>query len=282
MFEQVFFIVWRESVEAILVIGIVHAWLARTSGGAGQRYLWLGVAVGVALAGLMGIGLMQADGWLQGERQAIFQAAMVLVASALIVQMVFWMRRHGAGLRAGIEQRLSHATDNSRHWGITVLVAIAVAREGSETLIFLYGMGLAQDSPAALTSFTLAALGGLTVALLTFALLQVGTRLFSWRLFFRLTEILLLMLAASLLVAGVERLIGLGLLPAGPDPLWDSRWLLDDGQGVGALLADFAGYRAWPALTMVLAYGLFWLTVAAGLRWQRRRPTASLSTEAAA
>jgi high-affinity iron transporter len=278
MLEQILFIVWRESVEAILVVGIAYAWLRRAEARTGLRYLWLGVAGGLLLAGIMGAALMGAGSWLQGAAQELFQAAMVLIACVLIVQMVVWMRAHGRTLKMELERGLSDSVTQARYWGIALLVAIAVAREGAETVVFLYGMGMARWHSGAMGEFLAAATAGFALALVTFGLLQLGSRLFSWRVFFRITETLLLLLAASLFVSGLERLINLGVLPAGPDPVWDTSAWLDDGAGVGALLASFAGYRAWPAFTVVSGYLAYWLVVFGLLGWQRRhearpRPT---------
>lgn len=271
MWEQVLFIVWRESVEAILIVGIVYAWLKQADSRIGLRYLWLGVLAGLGLAGVVGAALMQADSWLQGDSQDIFQATMVLIACALIVQMVLWMRVHARHLKRELHEGLESAVKQTRFWGIAVLVAIAVAREGSETVVFLYGMGMAQLQMGGLWSFISAAACGFGLALVTFFLMQLGSRVFSWKWFFRVTEILLLLLACSLLISGVEKLMGLGALPTGMDPLWDTSAWLDDSAGLGGLLATFAGYRAWPAETMVIAFGLYWVTVLGLLFWQKRR-----------
>lgn len=271
MNEQVLFIVWPESVEAILVVGIAYAWLKQSESRTGLRYLWLGVLGGLVLAGLMGAGLMSANSLLQGQAQEVFQAAMVLIACALIVQMVVWMRAHGRTLKADMHRGLADSVARARYWGIALLVAIAVAREGSETIVFLYGMGMARLQAGGITGFVLSALVGFGLALITFWALQLGTRIFSWKLFFRVTEILLLLLAASLFVSGLERLIGLGVLPAGPDPLWDTSAWLDDGSGIGGILASFAGYRAWPPFTAVAGYAVYWLVVLGLLRWQKHR-----------
>lgn len=88
---QVMFIVWRESVEALLVVGILHAWLANPEHGAkrGLPYLWGGVALGIAAAVALGAALVGFTEVLSGDAQDYFQTAMVLVACVLIVQMVF-------------------------------------------------------------------------------------------------------------------------------------------------------------------------------------------------
>src|SRR6266576_731803 len=120
------FIVWRESAEAMLVVGILYAWLKRRPDATvGMRYLWGGVAAGV----------------------------------------------------------------------------------------------------------------GVALAFLTFWVLQQGGRILTWRTFFRVSEILLLLLAGALLVSGIEKSIGLGIMPPVVDQLWDSTRVLDDSSRVGGVVA---------------------------------------------
>ena len=156
---------------------------------------------------------------------------------------------------------------------MATLAAIAVGREGAETVIFVYGNGLAQNT--ALIPFSLAVIGGFVLAFITFRALQKGTRWFSWQLFFRISEVLLLLLAAALLVDGIERMIGLDWIPAIIDPVWDSSFILDDSSTIGSLVSAFTGYRSYPALSMLLAYGLYWLAVFWLLKRASVRPLAS-------
>lgn len=259
--EQVLFIVWRESVEALLVVGILHAWMNQNpQGRSGKPYLWGGVALGLLLAVALAVLLFVASGWM-GAAQDAFQAGMVFVASALIVQMVLWMRAHGRTLKRELESGLAARAEQANWWGVTALAAIAIAREGSETVVFLYG-SLSNASAADSAPLALAGLGGLALALLTFYVLQLGGRVLSWRLFFRVTEVLLLLLGASLFLSGVEKLISMDYLPALLDPVWDSSALIDDMSPAGGVLAALVGYRAQPALTSVLAYAGFWLAMA--------------------
>ena len=271
--EQVLFIVWRESVEALLVVGILYTWLRATpEGKRGLPYLWGGVAAGLALAVALALVLLGVSSWLSDEGQEWFQAIMSLAACALVVQMVVWMKKHGRTLKGELESgaRASVASDN--WWGLLVLVAIAVAREGSETVVFLYGTVSAAQGGSDMLMLALAGVAGFAVALLTFWLLQLGGKLITWRRFFLVTEILLLLLAGSLLVGGLDHLISLDVLPTLVDPVWDSSWLLSDSTGVGKVLADFAGYRALPALTSVLLWVAYWIIVWALLRWAGGRP----------
>ena len=260
--EQILFVVWRESVEALLVVGILYAWLKNGDAAARRAlpYLWTGVAAGLVAAVVLGAVLIGVTEELTGTALDAFQAAMVLVASVLIVQMVLWMKRHGRTLKRDMEKALEENTRRENHWGIALLVALAIAREGSETVIFLYGLGFGQSGHITAAMYA-GVFGGLALAFLTFYLLQLGGHLFSWRRFFRVTEILLLLLAAGLLENGVDKLISLDWLPTLVDQFWNTSVVLDDGNGIGAFIATLTGYRAHPSLLNVLTYAAFWLAV---------------------
>lgn len=264
---QILFIVWRESVEALLVVGILYAWLKNGDADArrGLPFLWTGVVVGLLMAVGLGAALVGFTEVLSGDAQDYFQTAMVLIACVLIVQMVFWMKRHGRTLKRDMESSLQKNQDQGTWWGVLVLVALAIAREGSETAIFLYGIGFGQQGSVS-ASMWLAVLVGFGLALVTFWLLQLGGKIFSWRLFFRVTEIMLLFLAAGLLEAGLDRLISLEFVPTLVDQLWDTSALLDDASPFGSLVATLTGYRAHPSGMNLLVYALYWLFIWALLK----------------
>jgi high-affinity iron transporter len=144
---QVLFIVWRESVEALLVVGILYAWLNNGDAAArrGLPYLWGGVAAGIVAALALGAALLGFSELLSGDAQTYFQIGMVLIAAVLIVQMVFWMRKHGRTLKKDMESSLKANYETGNWWGVFLLVALAIAREGSETAVFLYGIGMGEQ-----------------------------------------------------------------------------------------------------------------------------------------
>ncbi len=253
------FIVWRESAEAMLVVGILYAWLRqRPDAAVGMRYLWGGVAVGAALALTLALVMLGVMSSLSGNALDYFQLAMMLIASGLIVQMVFWMRRHGRTFKKDLESSMARNASAANWWGLLVVVALAVGRETAETVVFLYGIGAGKGGIADLPIVLVL---GLAAAFATFWLLQQGSRVLSWRLFFRVSEILLLLLAGALLVSGIEKLIALDVVPALVDPVWDSSWILDDSGRLGGLIASFTGYRSRPALLPLLALAAYWIVV---------------------
>ena len=267
------FIVWRESAEAMLVVGILYAWLRqRPDAAVGMRFLWGGVAAGLALAFTLALVMLGIASSLSGTGLDYFQLAMMLVASALIVQMVVWMRRHGRTFKKDLESSMAKNASAANWWGLLIVVALAVGRETAETVVFLYG--LAADK-GGIANLPLVLVLGLAAAFATFWVLQQGSRIVSWRLFFRVSEILLLLLAGALLVSGVEKLISLGVLPSLVDPVWDTSRLLDDSGRVGGLIASFTGYRSRPGLLPLLVLAAYWAGVWATLFRGSPRPASS-------
>lgn len=262
MFGSIAFVVWRESVEALLVIGILDAWLRAETRDTGRArlFLWGGVAAGLAFAGLLAGLLVGLADTISEDAQLAYTTAVVLIAAALILQMVFWMRKHGRSMKRDLETQLSTAIARQSWWGVFVLALVAVAREGSETVIFLYGI-LSSGAAGDLYSGVGAGLFGFALALLSYGLLQAGSRILSWRIFFRITEVMLLFLACALLMTGIDGLIDLEILPRLSRRLWDSGWLLSDGDATGGFISALTGYRATPNLMELLVFLGYWALV---------------------
>jgi len=258
------FIIWRESAEAMLVVGILYAWLKKHPDvRRGMRYLWGGVAVGVGLALLLAVVMLGIARLLSDRGLDYFQVAMMVAAAGLIVQMVFWMRRHGRAFKRDLEQSMQKNASAANWWGLLAVVALAVGRESSETVVFLYGLGAQNEGTWNLLGVLAL---GIAAALATFWILQQGGRILSWRTFFRVSEIVLLLLAGALLVGAIDKLIALDVLPPLVDPLWDTSAWLDDSGRLGGLFASITGYRARPALLSMLVLGLYWSAMVALLR----------------
>ncbi|CAI8824170.1 MULTISPECIES: FTR1 family iron permease [Pseudomonas] len=272
--NQSMFIVWRESVEALLVIGILQAWVSQQhQGDRLAKYLWAGVVLGLMLSGLLAVLILFAGEAMSGSASEWFQAALALVASLLIVQMVGWMHRHGRTLKHDLQRHAESHLARQGGAGLLLLALLAVSREGSETVVFLYGSGAQLRGPQ-LGLFAVGGAMGLVLSALTIALLHSSRRFISWQRFFAISEAVLLVLGAALLVSGTERIGGQLLAMDLPevmyslvgDALWDSSALLSDSHGLGGFLAGFAGYRATPSGMTLLVLAGYWLTVGGWLR----------------
>ncbi|XTD83449.1 FTR1 family protein [Proteus vulgaris] len=262
------FVVWRESFEALLVIGIIYAWIKRSpTPKQGMKYLWSGVILGLFLAVILALSIYGVFSSLEDVWQSLFMIAMEILACVLIIQMVYWMNRQGKSLKTNIENELTQKTQQQSAWGILLIIAIAIAREGSEVVVFLSSHIMALNAQTALPFF-IEVFIGLFVAAFTLWLFLLTSKVISWRYFFTVTGFLLLFLAVSLLLKAVEEIANL-LIEIDfelPDfliyPLWDISHILDDSSVFGNFLVSFFAYRSQPIGLSVVTFIVYWVVVA--------------------
>ncbi|MCT8263127.1 FTR1 family protein [Proteus terrae] len=265
---QVLFVVWRESFEALLVVGIIYAWIKRSPTlQQGMKYLWGGVIFGLFLAVILALSIYGVFSSLEDMWQSLFMITMEILACVLIVQMVYWMNGQGKSLKANIENELTQKTQQQSAWGILLIVAIAIAREGSEVVVFLSSHIMALNTQTVLPFF-IEVFIGLVVAVFTLWLFLLTSKVISWRYFFTVTGFLLLFLAVSLLLKAVEEIANL-LIEMDfelPDffiyPLWDISHILDDSSIFGNFLVSFFAYRSQPIGLSVVTFIAYWAVVA--------------------
>jgi high-affinity iron transporter len=243
-------IVFRESLEAALLVGIVAA-AARTLP---HRNRWLagGVVAGVAgsllVAALAGSIAEAAD----GIGQELLNAIVLGLAVAMLGWHNIWMARHAREMVSEARSVLREVAEGSRELSaIAVVVAMAVLREGSETALFLFGL-LSQEQSAAqvLSGGALGLAAGAMVGYGMYAgLLRVPVR---W--FFSVTAGLVLLLAAGMAGQMARFLIQGDVLPALANPLWDTSGYLPVSSATGTLLHVLAGYDPRPSAMQAIFY----------------------------
>lgn len=265
---QITFVVWRESIEALLLISIIYAWLKQhTDSQHGLKYLWGGVVLGGVTSIMLALLIYGVFNVLDDTGQSLFMIFMEITACLLIVQMVYWMNSHGKSLTSNIESGLTTQTQKKSWWGVTFIVAIAIAREGSEVVVFLSSFIMTLNKSNAFDFFT-AVCSGIAIATLTMYLFSLFKRFIPWRLFFNITGVILLFLAVSLLLKGLEESVNLLIeydYPV-PDflyiPAWDTTSIIDDSGIIGNLVSSFFAYRSQPIWLSVIAFIIFWFAMA--------------------
>jgi high-affinity iron transporter len=262
-------IVFREVLEAALVAGIV---LAATRGVDGSRR-W--IAAGI-LGGLVGSGIVAGSAdllsqALEGVGQELFNAAIMLVAVVMLAWHNVWMGRHGREMARDMKA-VGHAVSaGSRPLSVlAVVVGVAVLREGSETVLFLYGITASGGDGL---GATLLGCGlGLAAGIAMGALLYYGLVAIPVRHLFGVTSWLVTLLAAGMAAQAVQFLAAAGVLEVAMDPLWDSSQLLSETSLVGRLLRTLVGYADHPSLAQLAAYCATLLAIPALSRVVGRQP----------
>ncbi len=202
-------IMWRESLEAALIVGILLTYLARSGERAGMRYVWAGALGAVVAAVAMGVASNGAAARLGPDAQELLQAGVLLLAVGVLSWMVVWMHRNARQMGGDLRRRADRALATGRLVGLAAIAFAAVFREGVEAVLFLWGV-VVQRADASAPALLAAGVAGAGLAAATAWLFFRGFAFLNLQTFFRVTGILLLLVAAGLLTAGVNKLIGLG------------------------------------------------------------------------
>lgn len=267
-------IVFREMLEAGLVVGVV---LAATRG-IRRRGRWaaLGVAAGVAGACLVAAFADRLASLAQGAGQELFAAGVLAFAVAMLTWHNAWMARHGREI-ADQARRLGAAVAAGEKPLIlvSVLCGVALLREGTEVVLFLYGIAVSGGTSGAsmLAGGAVGLLGGALVA----AALYLGLAAVPVRRLFSVTSTLITLLAAGLAAQAVALLQQAGYLEAGTSTAWDtSRWL-PEGGALGRVLHALVGYTDRPSGAQLVAYVAVLVLIAGLTRTVRSRALHAVS-----
>lgn len=255
-----FFVIYRESFEAILIVGILYAYIKdQLHNRQALKYMWAGVVGGLVLSVLLGLAISFAQTEFQGMALDYFNNGIILVAIILMTHMCIWMKQHARTLKGELQQGVAQSVSKSEYWSVATLACLAVGREGSETVLFLYGMATESIAKGDTQPLVTAILLGLLASMITWYIFNRGLKFFKQHVFFKMTTALLLLTASSLTVTLSHKLIELELLPALKENIWDTSWILDENSGLGGVLGSLTGYHSSPALTTVLIYILYWI-----------------------
>lgn len=265
-------IVFREVIEAGLIVGIV---LAATRG-VPRRGLWVSFGI---LGGTLGACVVAAfaselGSLFNGSGQELFDATILLVAVAMLTWHNAWMASHGRELAREVRAIGSAvATGDRPLTALAVVVGVAVLREGSEVVLFLYGIFAAGST--SVTDMVTGGAGGIVLGAALSALIYLGLLAVPAHRLFAVTTSLITLLAAGLAAQAVFFLQQANYFQGMASPLWDTSWLLNDDSLLGRLLHTLVGYTATPDGAQLLAYGLVIAFMLALMRVARGRATPS-------
>lgn len=247
-----FLIMLREGLEAALIVGIIAGYLRQTGRAAWLPAVWIGIFLAVAAALFAGAALQLASASFPQRTQELFEAVIGLVAVAVLVWMVFWMRRAARSIKGELQQSVDAAVTGGT-WALIGMVFLAVAREGLESVFFL--LAIFQQSRDGMAPLG-ALLGLLVSAGIGWVIYEGALRLDLGR-FFRWTGVFILFVAAGLLSGSVKALHEAGIWNGLQSRAYDISHLLPETGPLGTVLAGLLGYREAPTLGEIAAYWIF-------------------------
>ena len=257
-----FLIVFREVLEAALIVGIVAA---ATRGVMGRgRWIGSGIALGIAGAILVALGAGWISGTLSGSGQEWFNATVLMSAVCMIGWHVVWMSRHSRELATQMKAVGRDVSSGARPMtALMAVVAIAVLREGSEIVLFGYGL-LASGSSG--VSMIVGGIIGLLAGVVLGYAIYFGLLKIPVRHFFGATNGLLVLLASGMAASAAGFLTQADVLTMWSQPVWNTGWLLTDGSVTGRALHVLIGYTAQPTGIQIVFYLVTLAVLVAGMR----------------
>ena len=226
MFLANFLIALREGVEAALIVGVVAAYLVKVGRKNLLPKVWLGVVIAAAIPLSLGAIMTWGPYTLSFQAQEILGGTLSLVAVAMVTWMILWMssnsRQFARKLREDTAAQLASGSD----WGVVWIAFIAVAREGIETALFVWAT-IKSSAENAIAAPALGVVTGLLVAVVIGWLIYTGAARINLSVFFNITGLLLIFVAAGIVSYGIGDLQESSVLPGWGVPIYDITAYLD-------------------------------------------------------
>jgi len=234
-------------------VAIVLAYLKSSNQRPYFRTVLAATVAAVAVSLAVGAAIFAAAGEFKGRSAEAFEGLAMLAAVGVLSWMIIWMKRQAATIKGKLERDVAAAIGMGSALALALIPFSAILREGLETAVFLFA---ATRTSTPLQS-TIGATAGIIIAMaLTWGIYSGGYRL-NLRVFFNVTGLLLIVLAAGLLVNGLAELHEAAIITNLGPHVWDTYDIIADNSQVGRFLSTILGYDSSPYLGMVVAYAAY-------------------------
>jgi len=258
----------REGIEAGLIVGIIAAFLIQRGQRGALRSMWFGVALAIGLCAAAAIVLAVVGSRLPFRTKETMEGILAIVAVGGVSYMIVWMRRHARELRAHLESRAHAAIVTGSALGLVAMAFFAVLREGLETAIFMLAAFSNSREPLVAGSGALA--GVLVAVALGWAIYRGGVRINLAR-FFKVTGVVLVLVAAGLLSFAVHEFAEAGVVTVAQRPAVNLSWLIAPGSVRASLITGMLGLQPVPTVAEVSIWFAYAIPMTAYVVWPQRR-----------
>jgi len=252
-----FLILFRETLEAALIVGIVLAYLQKTKNSKYNNIVYTGVGAGILASFVTAILFNILLGGFTGIAEEIFEGVAMLFGAFLITTVILWMMNQ-KNVAEDIKQKVSIDIKHKDRLGLFLLVFISVLREGVETVIFLGSASLVNGTSL------FGSLLGIGSAIFLGYLIFVASVKVNIKKFFNFSSFLLILFAAGLVAHGIHELQEAHIVPTIIEHVWDVNSIIDENGVTGSILKVLFGYNGNPSLIEVSSY-LVYIGIVFGL-----------------
>ena len=241
----------REGLEAALIVGIIAAFLGQQGRKDALRQVWIGTAAAVAICIGVAIALQVISSDLPQRQQEGLETVVGALAIGMVTYMIIFMRKHARSMKKDLQGAAASALAEGSARALVLMAFLAVLREGFETAVFL--LATFHASGDASTSWLGAVLGIVLAAGIGYGIYKGGVKLNLAR-FFRVTGLVLVVVAAGLVMTAFHTANEAGWLNAGQTQAFDLSWLVRPGTPVSSLLTGVLGIQPFPVWIEVIAW----------------------------
>lgn len=201
-----FSIVLRESLEALLIIGILTSVLKKESSTTKMHWLFLffGILAGIFVSLVLGTSIMFLPDAVPEDVMNYIDIGFPLFAGFMIIHVMWWMHKNAQHLKSNLTMKVEKALNRQSLISLALISFFAVAREGLETVLFLSGE-LIEATSEKLLNLT----GQIGLAIIVSFVIYTGLQKTLGRLhskwFFRVTNVLLFFAALQLIYTAYNK-----------------------------------------------------------------------------
>jgi high-affinity iron transporter len=298
---QAFLITFRETMEAILIVGVILTYLKRIGETRWNKWVWVGVVL--ALAASYGVALafqVALTGYESMSNQNYLRIGIMIVSAGLLTHMVLFMSKQNRSYQLSVQTKVAAILTAGGVLNMIVHSFLVTLREGVETVFFFAAIG-GGDIQSALRSWG-ALLGVVAAGVLGYVFFR-GARRIPLGHFFKATSVFLMLIGAGLLVqaVGIMQDIGVigsvyhtaggqigevyniqGIMPEHPND--EIHYIRDTGHHplingqVGIFFKAFLGYTQNPSVEEFAVYWGYYFVVFLILT-RRKKPEASAAAD---
>ncbi|MHA1255423.1 MAG: FTR1 family iron permease [Promethearchaeota archaeon] len=258
------FLGFREGLEAVLVVVIILSYLKKTNQQHYNKYVYLGSILAIIASVIFAIIFTTLFGGFTGTLEEIFEGVTFIISGIFIVTLVLWVSKEGPKMRQTLEKKVEQSIQKDKLLSLTILSFVIIIREGIELVLLLTGAtSIGSLDPSAVIVGSLIGLG---LSLIIGILIFFGVKTINLTVFFKVTNIILILFAAGLITYGIHELIEAGIVNPIISEVWNIKHILpenfpDDNpttpewlEITGSLLKVLFGYNANPSLLEIIVY----------------------------
>jgi high-affinity iron transporter len=254
----------REGLEAALIVGIVAAFLGQEGRRDALRQVWIGVTVAVLICIGIAIALQVISSNLPQRQQEGLETVVGALAVIMVSYMILFMRRHARDLKGDLEGAAASALASGSSRALVLMAFLSVLREGFETAVFL--LATFHASGDATVSWIGAVLGICVAVVIGYGIYKGGVRL-NLAKFFKVTGLVLVVVAAGLVMTAFMTANEAGWLNYGQVQAFDLSWLVRPGTPLSSLLTGVLGIQPYPTWIMVIAWLVYLVPMVVIVAW---------------